>query len=133
MKHVRWFSAAAASLMLAAVGAGSASADSTTSVSILLQAQYVTEVDVAVALHVTCEGDPLFGIVDVTVEQEPPETQSTTVGTGEKVVVCDGNVLAHRHRSAAAEPARLPDRRHPEGVSERPRVQRQDAERSGDR
>ena len=26
----------------------------------------------------------------VTVEQEPPETQSTTIGTGEQVVVCDG-------------------------------------------
>ena len=27
----------------------------------------------------------------MTVEQEPPETQSPTVGTGESVVVCDGN------------------------------------------
>ena len=44
---------------------------------------------VSVALHVTCEGDPLFGIVDVTVEQEPPETQSFTIGTGQQVVVCD--------------------------------------------
>ena len=91
MKHVRWLSAAAAGLVLVAVGAGSASAGGTTDVSIMLQAQYVTEVVVSVALHVTCEGDPLFGVVDVTVEQEPPETQSTTVGTGEQVVVCDGN------------------------------------------
>jgi hypothetical protein len=91
MKCVRWLAAAAGGLVLAAVGAGSASADGTTNVSILLQAQYVTEVVVSVALHVTCEGDPLFGVVDVTVEQEPPETQSTTVGTGEEVVVCDGN------------------------------------------
>jgi hypothetical protein len=91
MNYVRWLSAAAVGLMLAAAGAGSASAGGTTDVSILLQAQYVTEVNVAVALHVTCEGDPLFGFVDVTVDQEPPETQSPTVGTGEKVVVCDGN------------------------------------------
>ena len=91
MKHVRWLSAAAAGLVLAVVGAGSAGAGGTTDVSIMLQAQYVTEVVVSVALHVTCEGDPLFGVVDVTVEQEPPETQSTTVGTGEQVVVCDGN------------------------------------------
>jgi hypothetical protein len=91
MKCVRWLSAATAGLVLATVGAGSASAGGTTDVSIMLQAQYVTEVMVSVALHVTCEGDPLFGVVDVTVEQEPPETQSTTVGTGEQVVVCDGN------------------------------------------
>jgi len=91
MKCVRWLAAATGGLVLAAVGAGSANADGTTAVSILLQAQYVTEVNVAVALHVTCEGGPLFGVVDVTVEQEPPETQSPTVGTGEKVVVCDGN------------------------------------------
>jgi hypothetical protein len=91
MKCVRWLAAATGGLVLAAVGAGSARADNTTAVSILLQAQYVTEVNVAVALHVTCEGGPLFGVVDVTVEQEPPETQSPTIGTGEKVVVCDGN------------------------------------------
>jgi hypothetical protein len=91
MKCVRWLAAAAGALVLAGVGAGSARADGTTNVSILLQAQYVTEVLVSVALHVTCEGDPLFGVVDVTVEQQPPETQSTTVGTGGQVVVCDGN------------------------------------------
>ena len=91
MKDVRWLSAAAAVLVLATVGAGSASAGGTTDVSIMLQAQYVTEVNVAVALHVTCEGDPVFGTVAVTVKQDPPETQSTTVGVGEKVVVCDGN------------------------------------------
>jgi hypothetical protein len=91
MKHVRWLSAAAAGLMLATVAAGSARAGGTTDVSIMLQAQYVTEVVVSVALHVTCEGDPLFGVVEVTVEQEPPETQSSTVGTGQQVVVCDGN------------------------------------------
>jgi hypothetical protein len=55
-----------------------------------LQAQYVTEVVLSVALHVTCGGAPAFGVVDVTVEQEPPETQSTTIGSGEQVVVCDG-------------------------------------------
>jgi hypothetical protein len=91
MECVRWLAAATGGLVLAAVGAGSASADGTTNVSVMLQAQYVTEVVVSVALHVTCEGDPLFGVVDVTVEQQPPETQSTTVGTGEQVVVCDGN------------------------------------------
>jgi hypothetical protein len=91
MKHLRWLSAAAAGLMLATVAAGSARAGGTTDVSIMLQAQYVTEVVVSVALHVTCEGDPLFGVVEVTVEQEPPETQSSTVGTGQQVVVCDGN------------------------------------------
>jgi hypothetical protein len=91
MKHVRWLAAAAAGLMLATLGAGSARAGGTTDVSIMLQAQYVTEVVVSVALHVTCEGDPLFGVVDVTVEQEPPETQSATVGSGSQVVVCDGN------------------------------------------
>jgi hypothetical protein len=91
MKCVRWLAAATGGLVLAAVGTGSASANGSTAVSILRQAQYVTEVNVAVALHVTCEGGPLFGTVDVTVEQESPETQSTTVGTGEKVVVCDGN------------------------------------------
>ena len=91
MKYLRWLAAATAGLALAAVGAGSASADGITNVSIMLQAQYVTEVVVSVALHVTCEGDPAPGTVAVTVEQEPPETQSTTVGTGEQVVVCDGN------------------------------------------
>jgi hypothetical protein len=91
MKGLRWLAAAAAGLALAAAGAAPASADGTTSVSIMLQAQYVTEVVVSVALHVTCEGDPAPGIVDVTVEQQPPETQSPTVGTGETVVVCDGN------------------------------------------
>jgi len=91
MKCVRWLAAATGGLVLAAVGAGAASAGGGTDVSILVQAQYVTEVNVAVALHVTCEGGPLFGVVDVTVEQEPPETQSPTIGTGEKVVVCDGN------------------------------------------
>ena len=90
MKCVRWLAAASGGLVLAAVGVGSASANGTTAVSIMRQAQYVTEVNVAVALHVTCEGGPLFGIVDVTVEQEPPETQSATVGTGHQVVVCDG-------------------------------------------
>jgi hypothetical protein len=78
-------------LAVAASGSGLAKADGTTDVSILLQAQYVTEVVVSVALHVTCEGSPTPGIVDVTVEQNPPETQSTTIGTGEQVVVCDGN------------------------------------------
>jgi hypothetical protein len=91
MKVLRWLPAAAAGIALATAGAGAppAQADGTTSVSILLQAQYVTEVVVDVALHVTCEGGT--GVVDVTVEQEPPETQSPTVGTGESVVVCDGN------------------------------------------
>jgi len=89
MKVLRWLPAAAGGLALAAAGAAPARADSTTSVSILLQAQYVTEVVVDVSLHVTCEGGT--GVVDVTVEQEPPETQSPTVGTGESVVVCDGN------------------------------------------
>src|ERR687888_2434682 len=98
MKPVRGLSAAAAGLVLAVVGAGSAGAGGTTDVSIMLQAQYVTEVVVSVALHVTCEGDPLFGVVDVTVEQEPPETQSTTVGTGEQVVVCDGSARRGRER-----------------------------------
>jgi hypothetical protein len=91
MKYVRWLVAGVVTVVLAAVGAGTARADGTTDVSILLQAQYVTEVVVSVALHVTCEGDPLPGIVDVTVEQMPPETQSTTVGSGQQVVVCDGN------------------------------------------
>ena len=91
MKYARWLSATAAGLLLVTVGAGSASAGGTTDVSIMLQAQYVTEVVVSVALHVTCEGEPLFGVVDVTVQQEPPETQSATVGTGGQVVVCDGN------------------------------------------
>jgi hypothetical protein len=91
MKYVRWLTAGAAAAALAAVGAGTATANSTTDVSIMLQAQYVTEVLVSVALHVTCEGDPAPGTVAVTVEQEPPETQSTTVGSGEQVVVCDGN------------------------------------------
>ena len=91
MKYARWLSATAASLLLVTVGAGSASAGGTTDVSIMLQAQYVTEVVVSVALHVTCEGEPLFGVVDVTVQQESPETQSATVGTGGQVVVCDGN------------------------------------------
>jgi hypothetical protein len=90
MKVLRWLPAAAGGLALAAAGAAPARADSTTSVSILLQAQYVTEVVVDVSLHVTCEGGT--GVVDVTVEQEPPETQSPTVGTGESVVVCDGNL-----------------------------------------
>jgi hypothetical protein len=91
MKVLRWLPAAAAGLALvtAGAGAGPARADGTTSVSIMLQAQYVTEVVVSVALHVTCEGGT--GVVDVTVEQEPPETQSPTIGTGENVVVCDGN------------------------------------------
>jgi hypothetical protein len=86
----RWLSVAIATLAVAATGSGSARADATTNVAIMLQAQYVTEVVVSVSLHVTCEGGPAFGVVDVTVEQEPPETQSTTIGTGEQVVVCDG-------------------------------------------
>lgn len=90
MKRGRWLVAALVTLALAATGSGSARADGTTTVAIMLQAQYVTEVVVSVALHVTCEGGPAFGVVDVTVEQEPPETQSTTIGTGEQVVVCDG-------------------------------------------
>jgi hypothetical protein len=90
MKHGRWLAAAIAALALATAGAAPARAASTTDVSIMVQAQYVTEVVVDVALHVTCEGDPPPGTVEVTVEQEPPETQSTTVGTGEQVVVCDG-------------------------------------------
>jgi hypothetical protein len=91
MKLVRWLPAAVAGIALVAAGAAPASADGNTDVTIMLQAQYVTEVVVSVALHVTCEGDPAPGVVDVTVEQEPPETQSPTVGTGEQVVVCDGN------------------------------------------
>jgi hypothetical protein len=91
MNPLRWLTAGAAAVVLAALGAGTARAGATTDVSIMLQAQYVTEVLVSVALHVTCEGDPLFGVVAVTVEQTPPETQSTTVGTGQQVVVCDGN------------------------------------------
>ena len=91
MKHLRWLPAALAGIALAAVAPGSARAGGSTDVSILLQAQYVTEVVVSVALHVTCEGDPVPGDVVVTVEQDPPETQSTTIGTGEQVVVCDGN------------------------------------------
>jgi hypothetical protein len=90
MKWGRRLVVAVATLALAVIGSGSARADATTNVTILLQAQYVTEVVVSVALHVTCEGGPAFGVVDVTVEQEPPETQSPTVGTGEQVVVCDG-------------------------------------------
>jgi hypothetical protein len=90
MKWGRRLSVAVATLVLAAAGSGSARADGTTNVAIMLQAQYVTEVVVSVALHVTCGGGPAFGVVDVTVEQEPPETQSPTVGTGEQVVVCDG-------------------------------------------
>ena len=91
MKVQGWLPVAVAGLALAAAGAAPASADGTTSVSIMLQAQYVTEVVVSVALHVTCEGDPVPGDVVVTVEQNPPETQSMTVGTGQQVVVCDGN------------------------------------------
>ena len=91
MRYTRWLAAATAALLLAALGSAPASAGGTTDVSIMLQAQYVTEVVVSVARHVTCEGDPLPGDVFVTVEQDPPETQSTTVGTGEQVVVCDGN------------------------------------------
>ncbi|HEX6700871.1 MAG TPA: hypothetical protein VF101_09090 [Gaiellaceae bacterium] len=91
MKHVCRLPAAIAGLALALFGGASARADGATSVSILLKAQYVTEVVVVVALHVTCEGDPVAGEVAVTVEQEPPETQSPTIGTGQSVVVCDGN------------------------------------------
>ena len=91
MKPPCWLAVGAAAVLLAASGAGTAKAAGTTDVSIMLQAQYVTEVLVSVALHVTCEGDPVFGVVAVTVEQSPPETQSTTVGTGQQVVVCDGN------------------------------------------
>jgi hypothetical protein len=85
--------AAAVVIMLLAGAPASAKGAGTgpTDVSIMLQAQYVTEVVVSVALHVTCEGDPIPGTVFVTVEQEPPETQSTTVGSGSQVVVCDGN------------------------------------------
>jgi hypothetical protein len=90
MKWGRWLLVAVATLVLAATGSGSARADAPTDVTIMVQAQYVTEVVVSVALHVTCGGAPAFGVVDVTVEQEPPETQSTTIGTGEQVVVCDG-------------------------------------------
>jgi hypothetical protein len=90
MKFGRWLLAALATLVLAGAGSGSAKADATTDVTIMLQAQYVTEVVVSVALLVTCGGDPVFGVVDVTVEQEPPETQSATIGTGSQVVVCDG-------------------------------------------
>jgi hypothetical protein len=57
----------------------------------MVQAQYVTEVVVSVALHVTCEGAPTPGTLAVTVEQQPPETQSPTIGSGQTVVVCDGN------------------------------------------
>jgi hypothetical protein len=90
MRYSRWLTAATAAILLAALGAGRASAGGTTDVSIMLQAQYVTEVVVSVALHVTCEGDPTPGTVAVTVEQTPPETQSPTTGTGQAVVVCDG-------------------------------------------
>src|SRR5256885_5901556 len=90
MKRGRWLLVALVTVALVATGSGSAKADGTTDVAIMVQAQYVTEVVVSVALHVTCGGAPAFGVVDVTVEQEPPETQSTTVGTGEQVVVCDG-------------------------------------------
>jgi len=91
MRHTRWLAAATAALLLGVFGSAPARAEGTTNVSILLQAQYVTEVVVSVALHVTCQGDPVPGDVVVTVEQNPPETQSMTVGTGEQVVVCDGN------------------------------------------
>jgi len=57
----------------------------------MVQAQYVTEVVVSVALHVTCEGAPTPGTLAVTVEQQPPETQSPTIGSGQAVVLCDGN------------------------------------------
>src|SRR5919202_6631650 len=87
---VRLAAAMVASVLLTAAPASAQSA-ATTDVSILLQAQYVTEVVVSVALHVTCEGDPVPGVVAVTVEQNPPETQSPTLGVGEQVVVCDGN------------------------------------------
>ena len=89
MKWGRWLLVAVATLA-AVSSSGSARADTPTDVTIMLQAQYVTEVVVSVALHVTCGGAPAFGVVDVTVEQEPPETQSTTIGSGEQVVVCDG-------------------------------------------
>jgi hypothetical protein len=90
MKWGRWLLVAVTTFALVATGAGSARADTPTGVTIMLQAQYVTEVVVSVALHVTCEGSPTPGVVDVTVEQEPPATQSMTIGTGEQVVVCDG-------------------------------------------
>jgi hypothetical protein len=41
----------------------------------------------------------------------------------------DRNVLVHRHRPAAADAARVPERRGREGAVERSRVQRPDAER----
>jgi hypothetical protein len=91
MTTMRWLTTATAAVALAAVGPATAKAESPTGVSIMLQAQYVTEVLVSVALHVTCGGDPTPGTVAVTVEQGPPETQSPTVGTGSQVVVCDGN------------------------------------------
>lgn len=87
MKHASIVAALAAAL-LAAVGSAGATGAGSTQVSIMLRAQYVTEVVVSVALHVTCEGGS--GTVAVTVQQEPPETQSTTVGTGQQVVACDG-------------------------------------------
>jgi hypothetical protein len=91
MKHVRWLAvaAAASALVVGVTASASAAPTATSQVSILLQAQYVTEVVVSVALHVTCGGDPTPGNLFVSVQQEPPETQSTTVGTGQQVVVCD--------------------------------------------
>jgi hypothetical protein len=89
--HTCRLAATVAAIAFVAVTPASAQDAGTTptDVSIMLHAQYVTEVVVSVALHITCGGDPTPGIVVVTVEQEPPETQSTTVGTGSQVVVCD--------------------------------------------
>jgi hypothetical protein len=91
MRYARWLAVAAvaSALVVGATGSASAAPTATSQVSILLQAQYVTEVVVSVALHVTCGGDPTPGQLFVTVEQEPPETQSFTIGTGQQVVVCD--------------------------------------------
>jgi hypothetical protein len=83
--------AVALPLGLARAGATTSSGGTTTSVTIEPNAQFDDDgLILHIGLSVRCAYSPLPGLVQVQVDQYPPETPTETHGFGGNDVVCDG-------------------------------------------
>jgi hypothetical protein len=99
MKKKLAFGAAAAALAFVPAGIANATT-STSNTGTSISIDYYADFDVAgtnvdVGLKVRCSSPLKTGVVDVLLEQAPPETPAPVgVGTGPATVVCDGKTRA---------------------------------------
>ncbi|HET6533873.1 MAG TPA: hypothetical protein VFH03_25085 [Actinoplanes sp.] len=99
MKKMLAFGAAATALAFVPAGIAHATT-STSSTSTSITIDYYADFDFAgtnvdVGLQVRCKDPSGTGVLDVLVEQAPPETPAPVgVGTGPATVVCDGKTRA---------------------------------------